>query len=99
MSRAIRWVENKASVLENKWKKIPERNTKLTSRKFILGEKENSPNIIRNNKENNPTLEMEIKTKERLYTNSAINLKFQLNRWLFVSIYVTNWLEKNIKHE
>lgn len=74
MSRAIRWVENKASVLENKWKKIPERNTKLTSRKFILGEKENSPNIIRNDKENNPTLEMEIKTKERLYTNSAINL-------------------------
>lgn len=34
-------VENRASVLENKWKKIPERNTKLTSRKFILGEKEN----------------------------------------------------------
>lgn len=74
MSRAIRWVENRASVLENKWKKIPERNTKLTSRKFILGEKENSPNIIRNDKENNPTLEMEIKIKERLYTNSAINL-------------------------
>lgn len=74
MSRAIQWVENRASVLENKWKKIPERNTKLTSRKFILGEKENSPNIIRNDKENNPTLEMEIKIKERLYTNSAINL-------------------------
>ena len=75
-------------------KKTPEKNTKLTSRKFILGEKENSPNIIRNDKENNPTLEIEIKTKERLYTNSAYKHKFQLSRWIFVRIYVTNWLEK-----
>lgn len=51
------------------WKK----NTKLTSRKFILGEK-NSPNIIRNGKENNENLEMEIKTKERLHTNSGYKL-------------------------
>ena len=37
-------------------------------------EEKNSPNIIRNGKENNATLAMEIKTKERIYTNSAYKL-------------------------
>ena len=40
---------------------------------LFLGKKK-SPNIIRNGKENNENLEMEIKTKERLYTNSAYKL-------------------------